>query len=237
MRLNKNGVKIFWGLLFVLAAVYIVVSKLWAIPEISIIRILLAAFCVSIIFKGIQKVNFWEILFPMAFICILFDEPLGITELTPWTVLGAALLGSIGLSMIFKPGKRVRLGFDKRINRNKGVTSEQYTGEDIRFENSFGEAIKYINSDNFVRGDFENNFGAMSVYFDNAIIQTGNATAHVECNFGEVQLFIPKEWIVLNNLDHSFGSVEERGTCQACSTSTLVLNGEVNFGNAVIHYI
>ena len=46
------------------------------------------------LFKGIRNVNFWEILFSIAFICIIYDDQLGITALTPWTVLGAALLGS-----------------------------------------------------------------------------------------------------------------------------------------------
>lgn len=237
MRLSKNSGKIFWGLLFILAAAYMIVSKFWILPEISIFTILLTVFLVSIIVKGIKKVNFWEILFPIAFLCILYDDLLGITDLTPWTVLGAALLGSIGLSMIVKPKKEFHFEFEYDSDKNKGISSEQGTGESIHFENNFGESIKYINSDNFMRGHFENNFGSMSVYFDNAIIQTGNATAIVECNFGEIQLFIPREWRVLNNLERSFGNIEERGRCEGTSNSTLVLSGDANFGAIVIHYI
>mgnify|MGYP006893000712 FL=1 len=44
----------------------------------------------------------------IAFICIIYDDWLGITALTPWTVLGAALLGSIGLSLIFKKKERTQ---------------------------------------------------------------------------------------------------------------------------------
>lgn len=238
MRLRKNNGKIFWGLLFILAAAYMIISKFWIMPDISIFSVLLAVFLVSLMIKGIRRVNFWQILFPIAFLCILFDEPLGITDLTPWTVLGAALLGSIGLSMIFKPNKVPRIEFEYDSNsRSGGVSSEQGTGENIHFENNFGESIKYINSDNFMKGHFENNFGAMSVYFDNAIIQTGNAVVTAQCNFGKMELFIPKEWRVMNNLEHSFGSVEEHGRCEGTSTSTLVLNGDASFGCIVIHYI
>lgn len=240
MRLSKNGGKIFWGLLFILAAAYMVVSKFWALPDISIFTIILAVFCISVLVKGIKHVNFWEILFPLAFLCILFDEPLGITDLTPWTVLGAAALGSIGLSMIFKPKKTPHFEFEYDSDRGAGnfsVSNEQGTGESVNFENNFGEAIRYINSDNFRSGEFENNFGAMSIYFDNAIIQDESAFARVECNFGEIQLFIPKEWRVINNLERSFGSIDERGRCEATSASTLVLEGEANFGSIVIHYI
>ena len=45
-------------------------------------------------------------LFSLAFAAILFDEALGIEAITPWPVLGAALLGTIGLNMIFNKNKR-----------------------------------------------------------------------------------------------------------------------------------
>ena len=237
MRVSKNSGKIFWGLLLILAAAYMIVSKMGILPDISIFTILLTVFLIWVILKGIRKVSFVEILFPIAFLCILYDEPLGITALTPWTVLGAALLGSVGLGMIFKPKKRVQIEFQNEQGSAFDVNTEQGAGEKIHFENNFGESIKYINSDNFRKGHFENNFGEMSVYFDNAIIQPGGAVVYAECNFGELQLFIPKEWRVENYLSHSFGSVEEKGYCEGTSESRLSLNGEVNFGNIVIHYI
>lgn len=237
MRLTKNSGKIFWGLLFILAAVYMVVGKMWALPEISIFSLLLTLLFVSILIKGVRHRNFWEILFPIAFLCIIYDDILGITALTPWTVLGAALLGSIGLSMIFKPKDGMRVEFVNNHSGNGDVSSEQCTGERIRFENNFGSTIKYINSDNFLRGDFENNFGSMAIYFDNAIIQAPEAYVNVTNHFGETQLFIPKEWNLVNNIEHSFGNVEMKGRYEGTSSCTLILNGEVNFGEIEIRFI
>lgn len=99
------------GLFFILAAVYVVVSKLWIMPEISVFSVLLTVFFIWLFLNGIRNVNFWEILFSIAFICIIYDDWLGITALTPWTVLGAALLGSIGLSLIFKKRADTALPF------------------------------------------------------------------------------------------------------------------------------
>ena len=234
MRLNKNGGKIFWGLFFILAAVYIVVSKFWILPEISVFSVLLTVFFIWLFIKGIMHRNFWEILFPIAFICIIYDEPLGITDLTPWTVLGAALLGSIGLSMIFKPKKGFLVNGDGSAI---GVSSEQCTGEMIHCENNFGSQIKYINSDDFRSAHLENNFGTLNVYFDNAVIQGGIATVFVENNFGETVLYIPREWKVQNNITRSFGSVSETGRNEGTSESTVCLQGDCSFGSIEIHYV
>ena len=98
--------KVFWGIFFILAAVYVVISKFGILPDIGVFSIILTVFFLWLFVEGIRNVNFWEILFSIAFICIIYDKPLGITALTPWTVLGAAFLGSIGLSLIFGGKKR-----------------------------------------------------------------------------------------------------------------------------------
>ena len=67
MKLRKNSGKILWGLFFILAAVYVVVSKLWIMPEVSVFSILLTVFFIWLFLNGIRNVNFWEILFSIAF--------------------------------------------------------------------------------------------------------------------------------------------------------------------------
>lgn len=237
MRLNKNSGKIFLGLFFILSAVYIVVCKFWILPDISVFSILMTIFFIWLFIQGIIHCNFWEILFPIAFICIIYDEPLGITDLTPWTVLGAALLGSIGLSMIFKPKKNYKVNMNGHVVGGSGVSSEQCSGEMIHCENHFGSQIKYINSDNFRSAHLENNFGALNVYFDNAVIQGGIATVTVENNFGETVLYIPREWKVQNNITRSFGSVSETGRNEGTSENTICLQGDCSFGSIEIHFV
>ena len=111
--------KVFWGIFFILAAVYVVISKFGILPDIGVFSIILTVFFLWLFVEGIRNVNFWEILFSIAFICIIYDEPLGITALTPWTVLGAAFLGSIGLSLIFGGKKRKW----KTVTGNVGTSS------------------------------------------------------------------------------------------------------------------
>lgn len=233
----KNS-KIFWGIFFILAAIYVVIGKLGILPDIGVFRILITVFLIWVFVDGIRHRNFYEILFSIAFICIVYDEPLGITALTPWTVLGAALLGSIGLSMIFKGGKKKwcseKNGYESIGAFDAG--SEQCTGEQIRCENNFGSAIRYINSDHFQNAQLENNFGALSVYFDNAIVENGTAFVNVENNFGETNLYIPKEWKIENHLERVFGAVNEEGKSLGTSGTLLYINGSANFGAINIHF-
>ena len=231
--------KLFWGLFFILAAIYVIVSKFGILPDIGVFSIIITVFLIWTFIEGVRHVNFYEILFSVAFICIVYDEQLGITALTPWTVLGAALLGSIGLSMIFGGIKKKRNATCTQSGAQgyMGSDSEQCTGEQIRCENNFGSAIRYINSDNFKNAQVENNFGTISVYFDNAIVQSGSAFANVENNFGETNLYVPKEWKVQNNLERSFGAINEVGSSIGTSNTMFFINGSANFGAINIHYI
>lgn len=233
----KNS-KVFWGIFFILAAVYVIVSKFGILPDVGVFSILITVFLLWTLVEGIRHVNFYEILFSIACICIVYDGPLGIEALTPWTVLGAALLGSIGLSMIFGDRKKKwRAEMHWEGGNRVGESSTQCTGEQVRCENNFGSAIRYINSDNFQNAQIENNFGSLSVYFDNAIVQSGAAFVNVENNFGETNLYIPKEWKIQNNLERSFGAVNEIGNSTGTGSTIFYINGAANFGAINLHYI
>lgn len=232
MKLVEKGGKILWGLFFILAAVFIVAGRFFDLPELSVFDIVLSVFFIWTFIKGIAHRNFFEILFSVAFMAIIYDEQLGITDLTPWPVLGAALLASIGFSMIFKPKKHFSVEFNGDCK-----SYDSCNGAEIRCENNFGSSIKYIDSDNFCSAHLENNFGSLSVYFDNAVIMNGTANVYVDSNFGEIKLYIPKSWKTNNYITHAFGSVNEKGRYEGTSECTLNLHGESNFGSVEIHYI
>lgn len=230
--------KVFWGIFFILAAVYVIISKFGILPDVNIFRIVITIILLWTLVQGIRQVNFFEILFSVAFIYIVYDSVLGIEMLSSWTVLGAALLGSIGLSMLFGGKKKkwqAKISWDSADGT--GDSTAQCSGEQVRCENNFGSAIRYINSDNFQNAQLENNFGSLSVYFDNAIVQSGSAFVNVENNFGETNLYIPKEWKIQNNLDRSFGVINEIGSSTGTSNTIFYINGSANFGAINLHYI
>jgi len=227
---------IFWGVLFILAGIFLIISKLGYFPDVNVFSLLLTVFLVVVIVKSLPRLNFSGILFPIAFICIIYDKQLGITAITPWTVLMAALLGSIGLSMIFH--KHI-----KWINHNHKCEDYKFEKIDVEdeshvgFKNSFGASIKYINTDKFEQADFNCSFGAMKVYFDNAIMSNENAIVRINASFSGIELYIPKTWNVDVKTNVFLGSVDEKNSNNKTTTNNLTLVGDVSFSGIEIIYI
>lgn len=236
----KRRKEVFWGILFLLGALFIIVNKLGYFQDIGVFTVLFTVVLAGILIESIFHRSFGGILFPLAFLCILYDKPLGIEELTPWPVLIVAVLGTIGLNMIFQSkGKSWKYyshcGWDHE--KYKEVIEEE-TDEMVNCEVSFSSTTKYINSAHFRNGNLEVAFGSMAVYFDNAILEEGRAAVNVEVSFGNMELYIPRDWKVVLNMDNSFGGCKEHGKCNAGSEeNVLMINGEVSFGGLEIHYI
>jgi predicted membrane protein len=228
--------KYFWGLLFVLLGVFLIVSKLGYFADVNVFSLLMTAFFIVVIVKSIFKLNFAGILFPLAFIAIMYDEWLGITSITPWTVLFAAMLGSIGLSMIFhKHNKWINVEFDSEDYKFEKIDVEDE--DHVRFKTSFSGSIKYINTDNFEQADLNCSFGGMKVYFDHAVMKNNNAIVRLDASFSGVELFIPKEWKVQNKTNVFLASIEEKNSSSEMATNTLTLVGDIKFSGVEIIYV
>lgn len=228
--------RIFWGFILILGGIFLIINKLGYFPDVNAFSLLLTVFLVVVIVKSLFTLNFSGILFPIAFICIIYDKQLGITKITPWTVLLAAALGSIGLSMIFhKHTKMVNFKCDCEEGKFEKIDIEYESY--VRFNNSFSGTIKYINTDKFEQADFKCSFGAMKVYFDNAVMSNNNAIVRINASFSGVELYIPKSWKIENKADVFLASIEEKNKRDEITTNTLTLVGNVNFSGVEIIYI
>lgn len=243
MNENKFSMnKLFWGLLFLFGATSLILNRLNIWPtfyHFSLFDILLTIFFIWLFLEGVRHRNFFEMLFSLAFIAIQYDKFLHITAITPWTLLCAALLAAIGLTIIFPKrsyNDEEHFGNFKFADCGKKYFSET-DGECIYFKNSFSSSTKYVNTDALATASFENSFGDMKIYFDNAVIKNEVADINLEVSFGNAVLYIPKTWNVENHVKTSFGSVKEKNTSQSQGCPTLRIYGEVSFGNATIVYI
>ena len=114
-------------LLLILMSIFLVISKMGLVTGISVWSVFFTIIFAALLLRGLIKRNFFSIFFSIAFLCIIYDDQLGITALTPWTVLLAALLLSIGMEILFNNRSYVKFLHDDdfdgrgRDNSDKGV--------------------------------------------------------------------------------------------------------------------
>lgn len=231
---------VYWGLLFLIGGIFLLISKLGILGDVNAFSLVVAVILVGIIIKSILSVHFSGIFFPLAFLAILFDEKLGITAITPWTVLFAALFLTIGFNLLFGK-KRFHHWNHKHYVDGSGYCGKQnISTEDeghIRIDTSFQGCTKYINSKNFERCDVDCSFGSLKIYFDNAVMKNENAILNMDVSFGGVEIYVPKGWRVVSNASCSFGAVTEKNKVNSVITNTLTLTGDISFSGVDIFYI
>lgn len=220
--------KVFWGIMFIVGAMALLVIKLGYLEGIGFWSILFTLVLIGVLVDGILSKGFGKILFSLAFLVIIYDEYLALEAITPWPVLGAALLGTIGLNILFP-----RVVW-KTWKTGKNFDEDILDGDTISFSNTFGETVKYLNGQEVSRVHVKNSFGELHVYFDGAILKNGMAEVYVDNSFGETVLYIPKEWNVVNEVKAIFGDAGEQGVRTPDGSGTLRVRGKVDFGDCEI---
>lgn len=232
----------FWGVFLILAGAYLVVSQMGYLPTVGVFTLIFTVVCLAVLVASIPHANFGGILFPLAFIGIMYDEQLGITAITPWTILLVALLMTIGLHLIFdRFRKKKSWKHHHRHGENSKFSpenpNESLDGEYVYLHTSFGSVIRYVTSQDLQTVDIQVSFGAASVYFDNARVPSGNAVVNIESSFAGVELYVPHTWQVINHVNSSFGAVDEKNKHTGELEATLTLEGSNSFGGITIYYV
>ncbi len=226
--------EVYWGLLLILAAVLIIINQMGFFTGISMFEIVATVILGAIIVESALHVNFWGILFPAAFICILYADRWNITEFTPWPALLTATLLSIGLSLLFRRPQGICFHWQNSFNSK--VINEK-DGNAIDCSVSFGDSIKYVNTDNFEKANISCSFGEIKVYFDHAQIPSGKAEICVNVSFGEAVLFLPRTWRVTNNIHVFLGDTSNDNRFSEADAPEVMIYGNVNLGDVKIIYI
>ena len=232
-----------WGLFLLLVAAALVVSKLGYLEGIGVWTILFTIGLLCFVVDGIFRRSFGEILFAIAFFIIINDELLKLEAITPWPVLGAALLGTIGLRLLFpKFSRKPKLvsvkmhGKEVDMENKQPVFEETWDGSSVSYENAFGEAVKYLSGEiSHIRTD--NAFGSLKIYFSNTVLRGGSASVVVDNAFGSTVLYVPASWKVVLSTDNSFGSTKEQGHCNPDGDNVLYISGDISFGSLIVSYV
>lgn len=242
---NRN---IFRGVLLIAIAIFLILNQAGLITAgISAWNIVLGGFFVGLLIRGIAEHSFPGIFFPLAFLWIIFDDVLGFHGISSWTVILIAVLLSVGFSYLFPQKYRGHKREQKemkwddyedgdKVGQYQKVVEES-TENSVYCSNSFGAATKYINSNNLERATLDCSFGEMKVYFDNTVIQNKFVEICVHVSFGSLELYIPREWNVIQNGNVFAGSINEKNRNSSDGVPVVQLVGDVSFGAVTIIYV
>lgn len=231
-----RGKNVFWGVALLAGAAALLLGRLGFLGGIGFWPVVFNIALCAILIKGVAKRKFEGILLPLAGLIIVNDELLGLEAITPWPVLAAAVLGSVGLKLLF-PGFR-RSGHPRKRGTGFHQGEERSYGEDGRFfyKNNFGESTKYA-SGIVSRIGIENAFGSMQVYLTETLLENHSADVEVDTSFGSVVIYVPAVWKVVLDVEAAFGSVEENGKCNPYGEDVVYIGGEVAFGSLEVVYV
>lgn len=235
----KSKRNVFWGVALLLGAAAMLMSRFGYLEGIGFWSVLFSICLVAILIRGIARGGFGTILFSIAFLVIVNDKLLGLEAITPWPVLGAAFLGTIGLHLLFPKFGRHRRGHFLSLGEGERVGVEEFgrEGAEVFCENTFGESTKYI-SGAIEQVKLDNTFGTLQIYFTEAQPVNGLAHVDLDSSFGSVVLYVPSRWRVdLLNVETAFGSAQESGKCSPDGENVLEVTGDVNFGSLEVVYV
>ena len=238
--------KLYWGGIFILAALLLVSNQLgWiASTDLSPITIIIAILIIPIIIASIPRGNFFGVFIPLAVLYVMFASPLSLPFIPFWTLVFATALASIGFTILFHRRNyhwhSHNWGSFRNTNNpdNFGNVINDADSSNVDCFVKFGSSIKYINSTALQTANLGCSFGALKVYFDNAQIEDDEATINMDISFGGIELYIPKTWKIVDNTNTSFGAIEEKNLRSVKETTkTVNLNGSVSFSGVEITYV
>lgn len=228
----------FWGIFFVLAAVFVVASQVaTSFVQIGFWSILAAVALAAMFIQSLIKLNYFGVFLPLALAYWIFQVPLDLIIISPWLLILAAVLLSSGFHIIFQ--KHTKHQYVSRHGKDEYHTVEEIDDNNPYIKVSLGASSKYLHANSLKSGQFYCNLGTLEVYFDQVQLDPNGAEIYVNCSLGEIELYFPKTWRVIDRLNSSLGGVknETRFNNPGEDAPQVILTGNVSLGALEVHYI
>lgn len=230
--------KWFWGVFFILSAVFVIASQVTDFVRIGFWSVLGAVLLVAVMIQSAVHRNFFGIFIPLVLLYEIFWQPLALVHISVWVLLAAAVLLSIGFSCIFRCRPPVIQNKPENSGRFQGTT-ESIDDNNPEAKVSFGASTKYLHSNALKTGRFYASFGSLEIYLDQARLCPEGAEIYVDCHFGSIEIYVPNWWRVESNVHASIGAANagERSVEAGPDAPLLTITGNVSFGAVEVNYI
>jgi len=231
----------FWGTFFLVSAIVLITSQLGIFSyHVGIWTLFLTIALIAIIVTSLRNLIMSSLVFAIALLAIIYAKPLGITALVPWTILGAALLLSIGLSILVHP--RWHRAYSHHNwhghynHQQPDADTETIHDPNVNLTISMSNSIRYIHSTDFDGANLHVSMGGAKIYFDDVRLRRAEATINVDLSLSGVELYLPRTWQVRLNVNNSLGDIKVNGTPTSAGP-VIYLQGQLSLGQLTITYI
>lgn len=231
---EKMGNKII-GIGFILGAIGFIASELGYLDNFNITTIILGIVFAGAAVGGLMNKNYNQAIYCGGFFYYFTQDTLGFPELSMWVILVSATLVAIGASFLGGTTGKKQMNGNSSSNGG-GSQWNQSTNSHESINTIFGDTEKFLNTQQLESVKAQSVFGDVKIYFEEAKIRGNQAVVDVEIVFGEVMLFVPRNWKVDCRVNTVFGDCTIRGH-QEVEEKTLVVNGHVIFGELQILYV
>lgn len=240
----------FWGIFFIACALFVVLNQMgiWTYRLGFWAAIGTVIFAISLL-DGLINRRITESVFSVAFILMIFAEPLHITRLVPWTILLAAVLISIGLGIIFRnrfhtvvyANKKIKNFRDKRENLTDHIftdTVSKEQGSHVVVDQTMSDTSRYIHSKALETIDVNAKMSDVNLYLDDAQAANEIVTMNVNITMTDLTIYLPLSWQVESNMASTFmsGDFEIDGTSNG-GGPTLIIQGRSSMSDIKIEYV
>ncbi|MFC6180901.1 LiaF transmembrane domain-containing protein [Lactiplantibacillus daowaiensis] len=245
MSKKFNRQRWFWGVFFLASAIILVLSQLGVFSyHVSVFTLVLTIILVAVLLNSLRYMMIPGAVFALAFLAILYAHPLGIASLVPWTILGAALLLSIGLSIIINPRRfweRRWHHHHRNFNHHHGnwddwESTETIDDAHVNLDLSMSNSIRYIHSEALASANIRVSTGGAKIYFDDVTLANETATINLDVSLSGVELYLPRTWQVRVNLDNNMSHIDTLG--QPTTAGPVIdLTGRISLSGLTINYL
>ncbi|WP_179396156.1 LiaF transmembrane domain-containing protein [Lacticaseibacillus absianus] len=246
MKTKTTVSQLFWGLFFLTGGGVLLASKMgWLTVTIGFWPWLFTLILAAATLKALANLEVATAVFALALLAMVWAGPLGIQRLVPWTLLGGALLISIGLSIIVAPWRRHRQrhvyvnGRSWRDTQVPPVESASYDGKDatVRVMVRMANAVRYVQTDQFESAEISVTMGDVKLYLDQAQMAGEQALVTINGTMGDVTLYLPREWRLDFKVSLLLGEYREKGATPTGTGPLLTVIGQFKMGDITVHYV
>ena len=232
-REQRHKKRVFFGATLAVVGLVLMLTNLGVLPCLSLelswplILILLGVFIG--IKSGFRNVAWWVLII------------VGVANLTPqFMIMGRPSTRFVWPATVLVAGLAIALRPRKeRCYPGGGAMSSNISSDsNLNIDVTFGGRKEVVTSKDFRGGSVAVTFAGCEINLTQA--DTTQPTVILDCrvSFGGVEIIVPSHWEIQNEINPSFGSVEDIRTLQTATTNetkkVLILRGSCSFGSVEI---